>query len=213
MAVAREELPDPQRAGGVIRADEHDVAEPARDQLDAAQDERAHQDLAELGVGLHERQQLVAIELDHFARPRGPVRGPATRRPESMFTSPVNWPGPCTVMSVSPVRDGRTISICPAVTTKNGTSDGRPRTAPRPRRLAARVPCAATRAICAGVSVGNTRSARSPGSGKSDGRLLGSHRRILVELENTGRLAPECQQPALYKSVRNGASHASASWA
>ena len=34
---------------------------PLRDQLDAAQDEGAHQDLAQLGVGLHEREQLFAI--------------------------------------------------------------------------------------------------------------------------------------------------------
>ena len=45
-----------------------DVAEAAGDQLDAAQDERPHQDLAQLGVGLDEREQLLAIELDHFAR-------------------------------------------------------------------------------------------------------------------------------------------------
>ena len=41
---------------------------PPRDQLDAAQDERPHQDLAQLGVGLHQREQLLAIELDHFTR-------------------------------------------------------------------------------------------------------------------------------------------------
>ena len=40
---------------------------PLRDQLDAAQDERPHEDLAELGVGLHERQETRAIELDDLA--------------------------------------------------------------------------------------------------------------------------------------------------
>ena len=70
MSVARQKLLDPQRAGAMRRADEHDVAEAARDQLDAAQDERPHQDLAQLGVGLDERQQLLAIELDDFARLR-----------------------------------------------------------------------------------------------------------------------------------------------
>ena len=49
------------------RADHDDVAQIARDQLEAAQDERAHQDLAQLRVGLDEREQLLAIELDHFA--------------------------------------------------------------------------------------------------------------------------------------------------
>ena len=46
---------------------QHDVAEAVRDQLDAAQDEGAHQDLAQLAVGLHQRQQVLAIELDHLA--------------------------------------------------------------------------------------------------------------------------------------------------
>ena len=82
MAVAGEELLDAQRAGAVHRADEDDVAEAVRDQLDAAQDERAHQDLAELGVGLHQRQQVFAIELDHLARlaarARAAVRGGRT---------------------------------------------------------------------------------------------------------------------------------------
>ena len=47
-----------------------DVAEAAGDQLDAAEDERPHQDLAQLGVGLDQPEQLLAIELDHLARLR-----------------------------------------------------------------------------------------------------------------------------------------------
>ena len=39
-----------------------------RDQLDAAQDERAHEDVAQLGVVLHERHELRTIQLDHFTR-------------------------------------------------------------------------------------------------------------------------------------------------
>ena len=57
----------------------------------------------ELGVGLHERQQLLATELDHLAGDRR-ARPKSVRRPESMLTSPVNSPGPWTVMSVSPRR-------------------------------------------------------------------------------------------------------------
>ena len=53
-----------------VEPDQHDVAEPARDQLHAAQDEGAHQDLAQLAVGLHQRQQLLAVQLDHLARLR-----------------------------------------------------------------------------------------------------------------------------------------------
>ena len=67
MAVARQELLDPERAGAIIRANEHDIAEPVRDQLHSAHDESAHDQLAEFAVGLHQRQQLFTIQLDHFA--------------------------------------------------------------------------------------------------------------------------------------------------
>ena len=38
------------------------------EELDAAQDERTHQDVAQLGIVLHDRHQVRAIELDDFAR-------------------------------------------------------------------------------------------------------------------------------------------------
>ena len=99
---------DAERAGGMARPDEHDVSDPVRDQLHPAQDEGPHEDLAELAVGLHERQQVVAIQLDHFARPR-PRDRTSLRRPESMVTSPVNCPGRWTATSVSVAPDGRTM--------------------------------------------------------------------------------------------------------
>ena len=84
MAVARQELLDAERASGMARPDEHDVAEPVRDQLHPAQDEGPHEDLAQLAVGLHERQQVFALELDHFAQ-RSPARmRTSLRRPESI---------------------------------------------------------------------------------------------------------------------------------
>ena len=67
MAVAREELLDAQRPRAVSRADEHNISIAARNQLEPAQDESAHHDLTQLAVGLNERQQRVAIELDDFA--------------------------------------------------------------------------------------------------------------------------------------------------
>ena len=57
--------------GGMVRPDEHDVAEAVRDELHPPEDERPHEDLAQLGVGLHEREQVIAIELDHLARHAG----------------------------------------------------------------------------------------------------------------------------------------------
>src|SRR6185503_3801642 len=68
VAIARQKLFDAKRARGVNRPDEHDISGPQLDQLDAAEDEGAHQDLAEVGVGLHEGQQMFAIQFDHFAR-------------------------------------------------------------------------------------------------------------------------------------------------
>src|ERR1700736_2759213 len=49
------------------RSDEHHVSESVRDHLHSAEDEGPHQDLAQLAVGLHQRQQLVAVDLDHLA--------------------------------------------------------------------------------------------------------------------------------------------------
>ena len=73
---------------------------PRGDQLDAAQDERPHQDLAQLGVGLHQREQLLAIDLDHLARLADAHRASA-RRPVIMLPSPENCPARCVTISVS----------------------------------------------------------------------------------------------------------------
>jgi hypothetical protein len=54
VAVALEELADPERAGAVARAQHHRVPEVVRDEGDAAEDEGPHQQLAELGVGHHQ---------------------------------------------------------------------------------------------------------------------------------------------------------------
>jgi hypothetical protein len=54
VGVAREELLEPQRAGRVCRADERRVAEAARDEHHAAQDERPHEQITDLGILLNE---------------------------------------------------------------------------------------------------------------------------------------------------------------
>jgi hypothetical protein len=71
VAVAREELADPERARTVIGAEEHDVSETLGDELHAAQDERPHQDAAELGIGLEQVQAVVAVDLDDLPFGRG----------------------------------------------------------------------------------------------------------------------------------------------
>ncbi len=71
VAVAGQELLDPERLGRVARADENDIAEAVRDHLDSPEDERAHHDLTQLAVRLHELEQMVAFDLDHLAGLRG----------------------------------------------------------------------------------------------------------------------------------------------
>ena len=68
MTVSRQELFNAERSGAMVRTDQHDISEPMRDQLHSAQNEGPHDELAEFAVGLHERQQVFAIQLDHFAR-------------------------------------------------------------------------------------------------------------------------------------------------
>ncbi len=62
--------------GRMTRSDEHDVADPLRDQLHPAKDEGAHENLTQLTVGLHDGQEMFAIDLHDFARhrPRERVR-------------------------------------------------------------------------------------------------------------------------------------------
>ena len=67
MAVPRQEFLHAQRAGAMRRAGHDDVAEAAGDERAAPEDEGPHEDLAQLGVGLHEREELLPIELDHLA--------------------------------------------------------------------------------------------------------------------------------------------------
>ena len=56
------------RSGRMLRADEHDVARALSDQRDPAQDEGAHNELAELTIGLDQGQERLAVDLDDLAR-------------------------------------------------------------------------------------------------------------------------------------------------
>src|SRR5258705_6814718 len=66
MRVAREKLPALQRSRGELRAKDDHIAESSIEQHDSAKDERAHEDLAQLGVRLQHREKTVAIDLDDF---------------------------------------------------------------------------------------------------------------------------------------------------
>ena len=166
MAVAREELFDAERSGAMGRADQHDVAESVRDQLDPAEDERAHDySLEPLSVCTS-----VATVRD---RPRSlrPTRSRAIGRAGATrqhITSPVNIPGRRTVRSVSVLLDGRTASTRPAVMTKKGTTRAPASISTSPGWIERTPPWAAIRLTCAGVKIGNMRSAPEESvSGKS----------------------------------------------
>ena len=67
MTVACEELLDAQRVRRVRRAHDDHVAGLMGDQLDAAQDKRPHEDIAEFAVRLQERAQPGTVELNDLA--------------------------------------------------------------------------------------------------------------------------------------------------
>ena len=68
MAVSRQELFDAKSLRAMVGPEQHDVSEAVRDQFYSANDEGAHDELAELAVGLHELQQVFAVDFDDLAR-------------------------------------------------------------------------------------------------------------------------------------------------
>jgi hypothetical protein len=96
------------------RANQHGIAKAAGDQFDAAEDERPHQDFAQLGVRLHERQQLVPIELDHlswFGDERPNEHAPAGDH--GGFAEKPTWP----------VRDDERVRAAGGTEDPDGTAD------------------------------------------------------------------------------------------
>ena len=92
LPVPGEELLDSQRVRGVARADQDQVGAALGDERDPPQDERAHHQLAQLGVSLYERAQVLAVD-DHDRAARATRARTRLSRPESMLISPVNPPG------------------------------------------------------------------------------------------------------------------------
>jgi hypothetical protein len=64
MSVPRQKLSQAQRSGAVGRTEQHGIAVAASDELDAAQNERAHHDLADLALELEHAKHLIPIEHD-----------------------------------------------------------------------------------------------------------------------------------------------------
>ena len=88
-----EETPQPQHVAVVGAADDDRAAGPRLQQADAAQDQRAHDALAELG--LRDQQRAQPFRRDDQAS-TGSCAWPSTRdgRPDSCASSPMKEPGP-----------------------------------------------------------------------------------------------------------------------
>ena len=67
MPVAREEFLNAKGIGGVARANECCIANTLHQQLHPPKNERAHQDLAQLRVRLHQGEEAFAGQLDDFS--------------------------------------------------------------------------------------------------------------------------------------------------
>ena len=144
----------------MIGPDQHHIAEAVRDQFHPAQDVGTHDDLAQLAVGLHQRQQLFAVQLDHFARRAG--AGMVERATAGQHLDlAAELARPMDRDQGLAASAGRMISIWPCVTRKNGMASEPASNSTSPARIARLCPCAATRAICAGVRVGNNWATRA----------------------------------------------------
>jgi hypothetical protein len=71
----------------MIRPQDDNVADTLRDQTQTAQDEDSHEELAQLAIGLQERQQARPVNFEDFTRLPGahPDENPATRK-DAHFT-------------------------------------------------------------------------------------------------------------------------------
>ena len=86
MPVSGEELADPERPLAMRRPQDHDVADAAGDQFHPAQDEGAHEEFAQLAVGLDQREQVIATHFDDLTGHPGPDLGePAAARQDGHF--------------------------------------------------------------------------------------------------------------------------------
>ena len=68
MAVSGQEILDPKRPCAMIRSDQHNVSEAVRDNLDSAEDESPHENVAEFAIRLYQSHQVFAIDIEHFSR-------------------------------------------------------------------------------------------------------------------------------------------------
>ena len=122
MTVPRQEFLHSEGPSAVRRADHDHVTEIVRNQLEPAQDERPHDDLAQLSVGLNQRQQRFPIQLKHFA---GLADAQTCERATTAYQGGFaqELPGlKADQFRVSPLSAGRSACSSPLITTKTGAA-------------------------------------------------------------------------------------------
>ena len=156
MPITRQEFLQAERVGGVVGADQEDIAQFVGDELRSSKEECLQKYLTEFGIGLHDAPQVCLVDFEQLAGiqcARAPTR---LRRPESMSTSPVNSPASCIItIRISPSQVGLTISIRPLSTTKKLRLVAPCSKIISPAAALRGTPAGASRAICAAVSLGN----------------------------------------------------------
>ena len=115
LAVPRQEILEPQEIAVVGRTDQDRAAGVRRDQGDAAQDQRAHDALAELGLGDQHGAELVGRDEDHLdlafgmavdqRRLAGQLADLGEELAGALVDQPATWPSPsCWVIATWPER-------------------------------------------------------------------------------------------------------------
>src|SRR6516225_4882386 len=81
VAVARQEFLNAKCVSRVVRADQRNVPKALREQLCAPENESAHQDLAQLSIGLYKSEHVFTADFDDFARLTrpNPIQGTTAR--------------------------------------------------------------------------------------------------------------------------------------
>jgi hypothetical protein len=67
VAVSREEFPNTKRVRRVSRTKDHHIGEAFRKYFDAPEDERAHENVAQFSISLHQPEQNRTIDFNDFA--------------------------------------------------------------------------------------------------------------------------------------------------
>ena len=116
MSVAHQEGLEAQGIRRMARPDQHEPAHGIGDEVRAAEHEGAQEQLAQLGVRLHDVPEVRQVDLEQLGRVQR-ARADQAVSPGDHVHLPVNSPASWIVSRSSPTRDGLAISTRPSSTT------------------------------------------------------------------------------------------------